>query len=419
MNSMKRSVAIYACAFAIAGAVPFLLLPVLTHYLSPTQFGEVTSFLMFAALLGNLASLSTHGFVAVRYFKTEAQQVARLVGTSISVLTFVHLVALAITWLIYPLLDQVLNLPLSQALLAVLAAFFMNLCLVWLALFQSSGQPIHYLQARMIQGGLELFLCIGIVVWVLQEPVARTASYAIALAAGALFGFRICVRQKLCVPNVELGQVRALLAFGVPLLPHIVAGTTIVYLDRLVVSSLLGAQGLGLYMVAMQIGMTLIALTEPLNKALAPWLFEQLSKNDEEVRLIIVRRTYQLFLLLALTGLTFAVLANILFDHLFDSSYAAAKILIPWMVAGFVMQGLYTAVVNYLFYAERTGWLSAVSASTAFIGCVVSWVMVTHYGLQGAAVSFAFNNTLLFLMVWMMAARAVPMPWLPRSKYQI
>lgn len=274
---------------------------------------------------------------------------------------------------------------------------------------------MHYLQARLIQGGLELVLCIALVVWIMGEPMARTASYVLALAASALFGLWLCWRRGLYAPNFEFAQVRSLLVFGVPLLPHIVAGTTILYLDRLVVSSVLGSQGLGLYMVSMQIGMTMVALTEPLNKALAPWLFEQLSKNDDGVRRMIVRRTYQLFLVLVLIGLFVAVLANLLFDHLIDSRYEAAKVLVPWMVGGFVMQGLYTSVVNYLFYAERTGWLSMVSASTAAFGCGVSWIMVTHYGIQGAAMSFAFNSTLLFVMVWAVAARAVPMPWLPGS----
>ena len=74
MSSVRRSIVIYACAFAVAGATPFLLLPVLTRHLSPAQFGEVTSFLMVTALLGNLAGLSAHGFVTVRYFKTARAQ---------------------------------------------------------------------------------------------------------------------------------------------------------------------------------------------------------------------------------------------------------------------------------------------------------------------------------------------------------
>ncbi len=416
MSSVRRSVVIYACAFAVAGATPFLLLPVLTRHLSPAQFGEVTSFLMFTVMLGNFASLSAHGFVSVRYFKTEPADFAPLVGTALGVLALSHTVALAATGLLHPLLARVLDLPLAPSLLAVVAAFFLNLSLVWLALFQSSGQPVRYLQARLIQGVLELGLGGVLVVWVLAEALTRTGSYTLALAASAAFGAWMCHRRGLFTPRFQQAQVKALLTFGLPLLPHIVAGTAISYLDRLVVSSMLGAQSLGFYMVAMQIGMAMVALTEPLNKALAPWLFAQLARNDEAVRRMIVHRTYLLFAALALLGLVVVLAAHVLFDQLIDPRYAAARPLIPWMVAGFVLQGLYTAVVNYLFYAERTGWLSVASASTALMGCGVSWFMTTRHGLQGAAVSFTFNSGVLFLLVWAVAAKAVPMPWWPRSR---
>jgi O-antigen/teichoic acid export membrane protein len=81
------------------------------------------------------------------------------------------------------------------------------------------------------------------------------------------------------------------------------------------------------------------------------------------------------------------------------------------MVTGFVLQGMYYAVVNYLFYAERTGRLSMVSGATAVMGCLTSYVLTTQYGLTGAGASFVLNNAVLFALVWYAAAKAVPMPW--------
>ena len=148
-----------------------------------------------------------------------------------------------------------------------------------------------------------------------------------------------------------------------------------------------------------------------LNKALAPWIFEQLSQSDGSVRIMIVRRTYQFFIVLILVGVLAGLTADFLFDYFIDIRYRAARPLIPWMLGGFVMQGLYTSVVNFLFFAERTGWLSAISCSVASLGALISWIMVGQYGIEGAAISFAFNNALLFFLVWIAAARAVPMPW--------
>ena len=126
---------------------------------------------------------------------------------------------------------------------------------------------------------------------------------------------------------------------------------------------------------------------------------------------MIVRRTYQLYAGLAAIGLLVAGAAMMLFDSFIGAEFGAARTLVPWMVAGYVLQGMYYSVVNYLFYAERTGRLSVLSASTATVGCVVSYLLTSTFGLHGAGLSFVINNALLFLLVWYAAARAVPMPW--------
>lgn len=411
-----RSVLIYAGAFAVAGATPFLLLPVLTQRLSPPQFGEVTSFLILVALLSNFIGLSAHGFVAARFFKTPAAELSRLVAGSLAAVVAAHGAALLAVAALLPVLERVFDLPPRYCLLAVLAALFVNLNLIWLSIFQSSGQPMLYLKARAVQGITEIGLCVALLLLVAADAGARIHSYVVAIALSALLGAGWCLRQGRVGGGIERAHWRALFAFGLPLLPHIVAGSAITYLDRLVVSSLLGAQSLGIYMVAMQIGMAMVALIEPLNKALAPWLFSQLARNDADVRAMIVRRTYQLYLGLALAGALVAGIVHVFFDDFIGSRFAAARPLVPWMVTGFVLQGMYYSVVNYLFYAERTGRLSLLSCSTAATGCLVSYLLTTRFGLAGAGASFVVNNTMLFMLVWWAAAKAVPMPWLTRRR---
>lgn len=409
---LGRSVLIYACAFAVAGATPFLLLPLLTRLLTPAQFGEVTSFLILTTMLANLAGLSAHGFVAVRFFKLPGSDFARLVANALVAVAAAHAIAALLVLLLHPLLARVLDLPLDLSLLSVGAALCLSVNLVFLSIFQSSARPLHYLGARLTQGVIEFSLCVALLLLVAPDAGARVYSYVAAIAASAAFGLYWGRRLRhVEPPSAERGQFAGLLAFSLPMLPHIVAGTAIAYLDRVVVSSVLGAQSLGYYMVAMQIGMVMIALVEPLNKALAPWLFEQLSKDDAVLRALIVRRTYQLFAALVAVGVAVAALALAFFDDLIGAAYAPAKPLIAWMVAGFVAQGMYYAVVNYLFYAEKTGRLSVVSGTTAVLGCAVSYLLTVRWGLVGAGISFAINNAVLFLLVWRTAASAVPMPW--------
>jgi O-antigen/teichoic acid export membrane protein len=318
--------------------------------------------------------------------------------------------------LLFPFLGDTLGLPMGYTLLAAITALILNLNLLFLAIFQSSGQPWLYFHSRSLQGVAELVLCIVLIFLVVADASARIYSYTLALTASATLGLWYCTRRGHVGMHLDVTSVKGLFRFGVPMLPHVVAGTAITYLDRLVVSSLLGTESLGIYMVAMQIGMAMIALIEPLNKALAPWLFEQLTKDRDEVRQMVVKRTYQLFVLLVVIGVLVAVAVQLLFNQLIGAEFADACSLTPWMIAGFVMQGMYYTQVNYMFYAERTGMLSVVTGSIALVGCMVSYTLTSNFGLQGAAASFLINNSLLFLLVWLASSKAVPMPWGIRLK---
>src|SRR5688572_29727359 len=330
-SAVGRSVLIYAVAFAVAGATPFLLLPILTRQLSPQQFGEVTSFLVLVLMLSNIAGLSANGFVAVRWFKAPAAQFAGLAGTTIAAIVAAHLVAALVIALLHPLLQELLGLALLPSLLAVAAALVLSVNLVWLSIFQSSGAPLLYLRARIVQATAEILLCIGLLALFAAAASARTLSYTAALALSALAGAWWCRTRGQVRFGIDREALRSLAAFGLPMLPHVVAGSALTYLDRVVVSSVLGADSLGLFMAAMQIGMVMVVLIEPLNKALAPWLFERLAKDDATVRRLIVRNTYVLYAALAAVGLAVAAAATLFFDTIVGPRYAAARPLVPWM----------------------------------------------------------------------------------------
>jgi len=167
-------------------------------------------------------------------------------------------------------------------------------------------------------------------------------------------------------------------------------------------------------MVGMQIGMAMSLLIEPMNKAFAPWLFEQLAKRDPSVNRMVVNYTYRFYVGLIAAALVVIIASQALFDRVIGAQYAAAKPLIPWMVMGFVFQGIYYSVVNYIFYAERTGKLSMISSASALCGSLLSYVFVSQWGMAGAGVSFALTNLVLFVLAWLLASRVVPMPWFSR-----
>jgi len=411
-TSVGRSFIIYSVAFAVAGATPFLLLPFLTRLLSPAEFGVVTSFIMLTTLVANVAGVTAHGFVSVRFFKVPSSSFGSLTYTSLAAVVGTHVIAILLLIAFSSTLSASFNLSPEYVVLTALGSLLLNANIIFLAIFQSSRQPLMYLRARIIQSACELGACAALMMWVAADDRARIGSYLAALFLSALFGVSVAIRNKHVVASFDRTILPDLFRFGVPLLPHVIAGTAIIQIDRIVVSSKLGADGLGVFMVAMQIGLAMMVFIEPLSKSLVPWLFGELARNDFDSRRTIVKRTYLLFLGLVIVGAVVGAAAHLFFNQIIGSEFHGARALIPWMVAAFVLQGMYHCVVNYLFYAEKTGRLSIVSSATACVGLLCSVVLTTRFGLEGACASFLVTNAVLFLAVWTVAARTVRMPWL-------
>lgn len=75
-HKLFRNSFVYTGSNIIRNAIPFLLLPVLTHYLTPTDYGVVATFEVLLAIAIVFVSLSMHGAVAVNFFQIENHTMA-------------------------------------------------------------------------------------------------------------------------------------------------------------------------------------------------------------------------------------------------------------------------------------------------------------------------------------------------------
>lgn len=410
-GTTARAFALYVAAFALAGATPLLLLPLLTRLLTPAELGIATGFLVATLLIANVAGLSAHGVIAVRFFKMERPAFARLVGVALGAVLLTHLVVMAAMLPALEWLEATFELPRSIWLFAALTALMLSFNQAFLTMFQIAGEPGGYLKSRALQSFVEFTLCAAILVFAIQDERARVYSYALAVALAAFFGFSFARKRAFIATGGGQGELAAVLRYGVPLLPHVLGGTVITYLDRVIVGATLGAEGLGLYTAAAQIGLVMMLIIEPLNKALMPWLYGKLALNDPEVNRRVVRSTYVGYVVLALFGALIAGLGVLFFEVIVGPQYRSAKPLVPFIVLGFVFQGMYYSVVNYVCYAEKTAYLSLTTGTVVLFGAIFNYGLVLRFGLMGASMGFALNNLLLFLATWWLSTRAVRMPW--------
>ena len=164
---MVGNAAIYALANILNGAIPFLLLPILTRVFTPEEYGLVTLISAVIAIMGAFTGLSVHGAVSVKYFDKEIDH-PKFVGASLLVLAGSTLVVLLFLLVMGDKLSQLIHLPKQWLIIAAIASAAQFVINIRLTMWQVQEKAIQYGFFQVMQTFFNLTLSLALVFWMLM-----------------------------------------------------------------------------------------------------------------------------------------------------------------------------------------------------------------------------------------------------------
>lgn len=411
MSSLFKSSFVYTLTKAINSAIPFLLLPVLTRYLNPEDYGVVAMFGVLLSFVAPFTGLSIHGAIARQYYDRDEVDMPTYVTNCLLILISSTLIAGIIFYFLAEPISNVASFPEQWmwAVIVVSATQFINQ--VNLTLWQVQVKPIPYGIYQVSQTALNMGLSIWFVVGFGLAWQGRIQAQIIVSVSFALFGMFLLYKNRWIKFKLNKSYIKSALNFGVPLLPHALSGTIKAVVDRVFITSMVSLSATGLYSVGYQIGSIIGMLGESFNQAYVPWLYERLKRDKYEEKVKIVKFTYVYFAAILCMALGLGLFAPWFFSFFLGPKFTGANAYVIWISLGFAFNGMYMMVVNYIFYARKTYILAWVTFSTAFISIILNYFAIKYWGAIGAAYTFAGMSFVTFLLVWILSSRVYPMPW--------
>jgi O-antigen/teichoic acid export membrane protein len=406
-----RAGAIYTVANAVSAGVPFLLLPILTRALPPEEYGRVVAFFLLVSVSAALAGLNVHGAVSVKWFNRGELDFPRFVGSALSLALLstaaCALLLLGFGWSFH----ERLGLPAWVWPLAALAAGASVITGMRTTLWQSQKKAFASAAVQVSGALLNMALSLVGVIVLLLGATGRIAGALVAALLVAVVATALLVRSGDIRWAWDRNDLTQLLRFGVPLIPHTLAGALLATSDRFAVSSALGAEALGVYGAAAQLGMVSIVLGDALTKALSPWIYEQLASSSGSGRLRIVGVIY----VLVPVWLVLALLVWLLFvplgPLLLGPRYQDAVGLSVWFLIGGAISAIYSSIAGLFFFTSRSEWLSLATLCTAGVAMLLAPMLAARAGLVGAALAYVAAQSTQLLLCWLLSMRVRPMPW--------
>lgn len=407
-SSLFRASGVYTVTSIVNAAIPFLLLPILTRYLTPEDYGIVSMFALLVSIFSVFTGLSVHGAINRVFFEKNIN-FKEYTFNCIVILTISTVATLVISIVFLDFISKISSVPKNWITIAIFISFIQFLILSTLSIYQARMFAKQYALLQFSQALLNAIFSITLVVIAGLGWEGRVLGQLISVF---LLGL-IClfILKNWTEWRFNRNYIKHALNFGIPLIPHTLGGMFVVFTDRFMITNMLGVRETGIYTVGLQIGSIVTLLADSFNKAYAPWLYEKLSQNDEKIKLKIVMFTYAYFFTILIFAVLLGFLSPLFLPLLVGNSFVESSGIILWIALGGALSGMYYMVVNYIFYVYKTHILTFITLMSGVLNIPATYFLVKYFNITGAAYSYALILFFQFLLTFALSVKVYKMPW--------
>ena len=409
--SLFKNSFIYAGTEIINKAVPFLLLPIMTHYLTPSDYGIVATYGAFIAILAIFIHLSMAGAVQVNYFKIPIENIKVYITSVLMILSATTFLALLLMTIFHSTLAYKLDIPDLWLFIGIAMVVAQLLTLINLVLWQVEQRAKPYGVYQILQMLTNASIGLTLVVGFGLNWEGQLIAQAISTILFGFLSLAFVYRRGYLSFTFDIDYIKDALKFGVPLIPHALSGWFKTGIDRIFITTLVSTSATGLYSIGYQFGMIIGILAVAFNQAYSPYLYKQLEHIDLQGKKNMVKFTYFYFFIILVLASLLSLLAPWIVTYFLDVRYKESLAYIPLIAFSFAFSGMYFMVVNYIFYMKRTFYLAMVTFSVSLIHVGLSYLLIHKNGAIGAAQATLLSSFLGFIAVWILSAKVYRMPW--------
>jgi O-antigen/teichoic acid export membrane protein len=414
-SSLANGASIYGAANFAIKISGLMLMLLCTRFLAPTDYGVITLSETIAMIVSAIGGLGLSSAVGRVYFQYSENTVALrsytstvipfAVGSSVLAATTAMLIGPPILRVVDPAFSVSFFPFVATAILTATAQVVVDFRLL---LFQCQKRPGAFAAMTISISLLTAAAVIAFVVFGRRGAEGMLLGKCIvAMSAGIV---SVVLLRPWLHERLRWHFIRESLTFGIPLILHSFMALGLVVADRFILERYRSLREVGLYSVAYTLGMAMFIVTLSVSQAWSPIYFET-ANNGENGRRVNGRISSNLALFLVGIAIVGVILADEFVRRALDTRYAEAGRLIPWIIAGYLLHGLFTLFHLGVLQGKRTNWLWLVSAVALATNIALNFLFIPHWGMFGAAWATTVSYGVEASAVYWCAQRAYRLPY--------
>lgn len=390
MSKIIKNSAIYSLLNLLQKGINFILIPVLTAYLTAFDYGVVAVVTVVNSFLNVFYLLALNGSLNRFYyeFKDDEKKIKILFGT---VITFVFLFSIFLSLILGighkifldPFLKNVKFYPFM--VLGLISILLNPIFTIYQDSLMARQKAIKYGKNSFLFFLTNItFLLVSVTI---LDFGAKGVLGSLALTNFIFFIYTLTKFGKEITLGINISLLKQSLKYSLPLVPHSIAGVTTSVIDKLIINSYLSTSMVGIYHLGNTFGGIIFIVSSSVNKAFVPWFNEQ-AKQDKFDE--IPSKAMLLILSYCIIALGLSLFGKEIIYLVTPVEYHESWVVIPFISYAFVLHGVYYFFSVPLFY-DITGKgnriLPITTICAALINVTLNLIFIPEYGILGAAVA--------------------------------
>ncbi len=410
-NSLAKSFSVYTISGIISAGIPFLILPILTRYISTSDYGLLANYKVIFSFIMPLMGLSIAGALSRMYYERDKIDFPVYLTNGVIILLINAIIVGVLLFIFRSTVYKLTLITPFWLLIAVIIALSYNLTLIILTLWRLRNKAFSFGALNIFRSMLNFGLSALFVIIFYQSWKGRIEGELIAVVFFAILSVWLLYNGKWLKFKINKSYLKDIFLFGFPLIPHSIGMVIIAFSDRILITNYEGLSSTGLYAVGAQIAAIISILFNSFILAWVPWLYEKLKLNNQNDKKKIVKITYTYFGILLLLVIILHFSSPLLFSIFVGKGFQTAQIFVFWLAIGVAFNGMYRIIVPYLFYLKKTYIVGIVSIIVALINIALNIILIKRNGVIGAAQATCISFFLQFILIWLLSGKHYKMPW--------